>query len=398
MDEKIFPKEIIDTSTERNFYKHSVQTRLIYSTICLSLLIVIGLLPLIKVDVGVRGEGIIRPVSETKQIAPIVSGRVKLLAISENDYVEEGDSLLSIASPQVDERLRYNKVRRAQLKRFLSDLEVLLNVDENRLITNHSLYTNRYINSYQEFQKSMRSIIEQKELTKESLKKNEPLFEKGFISEADYLDVLYAHKSKKSDFEQHFAQQLYRWQIEKSDYLEEYERLESKWEELQSEKALYNVAAPANGTIQNLLGITQGSYISPNEVLAEISPDTTLIAEIIVLPQDIGMIKPGMPVRLQVSAFDYNRWGVLEGRVTDISDDVMVSDGQPVYRVRTTLYQTYLSLQNGYQGEVKKGMTVQSRFIITERSLFQLLFDKVDDWLNPTWGSFEPENGYQAIN
>ena len=31
----------------------------------------------------------------------------------------------------------------------------------------------------------------------------------------------------------------------------------------------------------------------------------------------------------------------------------------------------------------KKGMTVQARFIVARRSFWQLLFDKVDNWLNP---------------
>lgn len=39
--------------------------------------------------------------------------------------------------------------------------------------------------------------------------------------------------------------------------------------------------------------------------------------------------------------------------------------------------------KNGYKGYLKKGMTLQARFIITERTLWQLLYDKVDDWINP---------------
>jgi HlyD family secretion protein len=28
-------------------------------------------------------------------------------------------------------------------------------------------------------------------------------------------------------------------------------------------------------------------------------------------------------------------------------------------------------------------MTLRARFIVAERSLWQLLYDKVDDWMNP---------------
>jgi HlyD family secretion protein len=39
--------------------------------------------------------------------------------------------------------------------------------------------------------------------------------------------------------------------------------------------------------------------------------------------------------------------------------------------------------RNGVKGNLKKGMTFQARFILTKRSLFQLLYDKADDWMNP---------------
>lgn len=92
-----------------------------------------------------------------------------------------------------------------------------------------------------------------------------------------------------------------------------------------------------------------------------------------------------MKARFQVSAFDYNQWGILTGEVQEISNDVNIINNRPVFTVRSTLGQTYLELENGYRGELKKGMTMQARFIITRRSLFQLLYDNVNDWLNPQW-------------
>ncbi len=43
----------------------------------------------------------------------------------------------------------------------------------------------------------------------------------------------------------------------------------------------------------------------------------------------------------------------------------------------------FLSLKNGYKGYLKKGMTVFARFVIAERTVMQLLVDKVDNWLRP---------------
>jgi hypothetical protein len=55
----------------------------------------------------------------------------------------------------------------------------------------------------------------------------------------------------------------------------------------------------------------------------------------------------------------------------------------PMFRIRCTMDRNYLSLKNGIKGYMKKGMTVRARFIIAERSLFQMLYQSTDDWLNP---------------
>jgi hypothetical protein len=105
---------------------------------------------------------------------------------------------------------------------------------------------------------------------------------------------------------------------------------------------------------------------------------------VFVTPRDIGLIRPGGPVRIQVDAFNYNDWGFVTGRVREISQDFVVEGQQPVFRVRVALDATELRLKNGFRGELRKGMTLRARFVVAERSLFQLLRDDLNDWLNPT--------------
>jgi HlyD family secretion protein len=54
-----------------------------------------------------------------------------------------------------------------------------------------------------------------------------------------------------------------------------------------------------------------------------------------------------------------------------------------VFKVKCSLDVDHLKLKNGYKGYLKKGMNFTARFSVAERSLYQLLFDKVDDWINP---------------
>ena len=44
----------------------------------------------------------------------------------------------------------------------------------------------------------------------------------------------------------------------------------------------------------------------------------------------------------------------------------------------------YLILKNGYKGFIKKGMVATVHFMLTKQSLFHLLYQKMDNWINPS--------------
>jgi HlyD family secretion protein len=90
-----------------------------------------------------------------------------------------------------------------------------------------------------------------------------------------------------------------------------------------------------------------------------------------------------MTVRLQIAAYNYNEWGLLDAKVLRVSDDVVITGEQAHYVVVCRLAKAHLELPNGYRGDLRKGMNVQARFIVARRSLWQLLYDKIDDWINP---------------
>ena len=109
-----------------------------------------------------------------------------------------------------------------------------------------------------------------------------------------------------------------------------------------------------------------------------------MVATCFVKPADIGLIHEKQKVKIQVDAFNYNEWGMLQGDIIDISDDMIVEDGSAAYfRVKCKPEKTFLSLKNGYKAEIKKGMSLSTRILVIRRSLYHLLFDKADKWFNP---------------
>ena len=134
----------------------------------------------------------------------------------------------------------------------------------------------------------------------------------------------------------------------------------------------------------NVIGIQEGSLISAGVPIAEISPDGNLIVECYISPSDIGLLNIKNQVNFQIEAFNYNHWGFATGKIVEIGRDIEILNETPVFKVRCTIDQSYLSLKNNYKGFLRKGMTLNARFKIAERTLFELLYDNVEDWLNPS--------------
>lgn len=177
------------------------------------------------------------------------------------------------------------------------------------------------------------------------------------------------------------------WQSEKTRLELNNIQLLSSIERLSKDCNQYLITAPISGTIGQLTGIQQGSFITPGQVFAVISPEDSLIAEVYVNPTDIGFIHLNQETYIQMDAFNYNQWGLINGKVSSISDDVVVLNGNPFFKIRCHLPVNYLQLKTGQKGFLKKGMSLTCRFQLTKRTLFQLLFDKVDDWMNPKLNS-----------
>lgn len=211
------------------------------------------------------------------------------------------------------------------------------------------------------------------------------LYESKAISFAEFDETKLKFEQSQTALQLHINKQQAQWRQESSSFDNELRQLNNEIKRLEEQKSLYKVTAGVDGTLLNAKNIKPGDFVFSNQKIAEISPDSTLLAVAYISPKDLGFIKPGQPVSFQVDAFNYNDWGLAKGRVIEVADDLtLVTEQQVAFRVICALDQTHLSLKNGYTGELKKGMTFNGRFLVARRSLFQLLYDKVDDWMNPT--------------
>jgi len=390
MREELFPKEIIENSQESNFSTHSVKSKVIYSTIVFSIICLFTLLPFIEVDVGVRSQGIIRPVTEVIQLNSPVSGQIKFLNTFENSFISKDQIIAKFDASVINERIRYNQSRREQLSQNVREITKLQKFNPELLHSDVELETVRYQKALLEFRQQ---LINQQQIIKQHerlLERESILYNRNATSTSVLEEHQYTLQTEKNRLKLLIDQQHIKWHLDKVAFLDELNKLESEYLQFSEELTLYEIRSPVSGTIQNLTGISDNSFVFANQVLGEISPDTNLVAEVFISPKDIGLLRVDMPVRLQIDAFNHHQWGIATGSVISISRDILIIDNRPVFKVKCTIDQEYLELVNGFKGQIVKGMTFQARFIISRRSLLQLLHDKVDDWLNPAWG----ENKY----
>jgi multidrug efflux pump subunit AcrA (membrane-fusion protein) len=143
------------------------------------------------------------------------------------------------------------------------------------------------------------------------------------------------------------------------------------------------IRSPVSGNLLRQYINYAGSHIRAGELICTISPNGQLIGECYVTSKDIGLLKEEQTVKFQVDAYNYNFFGTGSGRIYFMDNDYILLDKNPVYRVRFQLNERMLKLSNGFSGELKKGMGFQARFKVCTRSLWQLLYEKINDWLNP---------------
>ena len=377
MRDRLYPTDIVEDTVEYHLAKNSTKSQVIFITVVLTLVIAIVSLPFIYVDVTVQGTGIIRPVTEKTEVKALVSGRISGIFVMDGQTVQKDDTLLIIQSATLASQYSLLEKQKQETEDYIADLEKLV------ILKASDFNSEKYQGEYFKFKEQITQVKNKRKKAKRELERNEVLLKQEFISKKEYDDLKYQYTLADNEYNVTVTNQLSIWKSELSRYRSSLEDTKSQIEQLQKEKEFYVVKAPINGTIEQFTGIYEGTNIQSGQTIAGISPQTDLIAEVYVTPKDIGYLTEGSKLNIQVDAFNYNDWGMIKGEISEISDDYLLVENQPVFKVRCKLEKKYLSLRNGVTGDLKKGMTIRTRFIITERSLYQLLFDNINDWLNP---------------
>ena len=143
-------------------------------------------------------------------------------------------------------------------------------------------------------------------------------------------------------------------------------RRAEQWEERQY------LRSPVDGIVQQLKVHTIGGVVTPAEPLMIIVPkEAALEIEAMALNRDIGFIEAGQSAEIKIEAFPFTRYGLIEGKVTQISADAVADEELGlVYPLKASMAQTEVLVDNRWI-KLTPGMTASVEVKTGQRRLLE---------------------------
>jgi hemolysin D len=345
---------------------------------CISLFFAIAILwaCLGSVDIIATASGKIVPTGRTKVIQPLESGVVHAIHVQDGQKVKAGDVLIEIdttVSASERDRLK-NDYTQATLD--TARLKAALNLDgdptrnftspEGATETQVTLQKTLLSNQVDEIRAKLSDLDHQiaqntgnRDAVASTIVKltesipylqkradaRKYLLDKGYGSKLDYLaaqqdlvehqqelevqkgrlaeaeGAIAAHKEQRRQAEDEYQHGNLK------DLAEAEQKSASLHEQLLQAAQKYRLqtlAAPVDGTVQQLAVHTEGGVVTPAQVLMSIVPaDSRLEIEAMVSNKDIGFVHAGQEAEIKIDTFNFTRYGLIHGHVQSVSEDAI---------------------------------------------------------------------------
>ncbi len=149
-------------------------------------------------------------------------------------------------------------------------------------------------------------------------------------------------------------------------------------DKLKDQVSRLEVKSPTDGIVKGLEIKNIGAVIAPGGKIMEIVPvDQDLIAEIKINPNDVGNLKSNQDCIVKVSAFDFSRYGSIDGKLLSISATTFLTkEGASYYRGRVRLLKNYVG-KDPTKNIILPGMEVNVDIVTGEKTIIGYLLKPI---------------------
>ncbi len=384
-------------------------------TITALIIVTILWLTLGKIDVVINARGVVIPDGEAKIIQAFETGVVDEILVKEGEFVRKNQLLININSKTTDAKLKSIEKNLAQSNLEAKRLEASgtgtkfnsLNNDEESK-TQQKLYEEnlKLLNSeiktktdeINQIQNQINSALAQKRdyefqlrSAKDKLKRlnevKDIIAYNSYQEQQDKVNSLLESvnrtnseilrlKTQQAQVKSQIAQIKADFKTKNLDMLantqKQIKELEANKEQIEFSNINQKIVAPTDGYIDKLLIHTLGAVVTPAQELIALTPvEKPLLIKATVLNKDIGFVKPDMPVSIKIDTFDFQKYGILKGKVKSISKN-SINDEQ-----LGLIYEVYITLDNdtllvdGKEQKISTGMTLNAEIEINKRRIIE---------------------------
>jgi len=382
-----------------------------------------------QIDIVVTTRGTVIADGENKLLQPLDTGIVSKILIKEGDYVHKGQPMMEIdpstTAPELqstNENLRYSRLEIRRIKATLAGTGFGGGRGSGAEETQRQLYeasTNALQKNLASKEAELRSLESQIENEKVEKQENESLlvvakekeerlstvidiiakedyeklkndmltYEDNIAQEGHKISQLTHEQSKvqeeigkiESEFRQTHLQDLSEKEKDATD-------LSAKYKELSFKNAKQVICAPVDGHVDEMYVHTVGGVVTPAEKLVSIVPaQTPLVVKAVAQNQDIGFVAVGQSVAIKVDAFEFQKYGMFEGKVKMISrdshEDEKKKDDGKTFDVYITPTTKFLKVE-GRKEILKPGMTVNAEVKVGKRRIIEFFIYPLIKYMN----------------
>lgn len=325
-----------------------------------------------EIDEVVKGEGRVVPSGQTKILQHFEGGIITNIHISEGESVKKGDVLYSLKNEYFMADLKSQELEIMALQAKEMRLEAL--IESKDLV-----YTKEFIQTIGGIVESERQTFEEEnanhkrqlgiaqdqlkqkilrldeltaklqnleiemQLANENMQIQDALLKKNVVSRKNYLvelskkqtlvteiqnvrslipivkeEIKESEKKVKSVNSEMLSKNL----KQLSEVKLNIRQIQEKYKASLDRELRKDIISPVNGVVNKLYFNTIDGIIKPGDNIAEITPvEDKLVIEAKIKTSDRAQIWSNQKVSIEITAYDFSKYGLLEGRVVSISPD-----------------------------------------------------------------------------
>lgn len=401
-----------------------------YTVIPMMLFVVVFLTwaSLSHIDEVVKGIGKVVPSSQTKIVQNLEGGIIESIAVKEGENVLKGQLLYTLSNAFFSADLKTKEIELLSFKaseiriqsliegkntiefpqeyiQSIPDIvenekklfyEELENNERKIQITRDQVNQKQY--KLNESQNKYKNLTVEYKLAQENMKILETLYRKQVVSKKEYI----AELSKKQSIATRLEEIQNSIPIIKEELSEANKKVEATQSEIRSKlltkystlKVEINklvegikansdrelrkeVISPVNGIVNKMYFNTIGGIVKSSDIMAEVTPiEDSLSIEAKIKTSDRALIWVGQKVNIEITAFDFSKYGLLEGKIISISPDSFEDKNGFVYysvKVEAKDYQFAPDLQ------ILPGMVANINILTGKKTILEYILKPLKD-------------------